>query len=107
MVVLHLVGQSWGLAVSEIVSARDANHHFARILREVETGRQFVVTRNGVPIARIIPERVADGGRRLTQAQEQALQESLAWLRRGWPLGIDRIDRDSLYDETRGERGAR
>ena len=89
--------------MAETVSARDANHHFARILGEVETGKEFVVTRNGVPVARIVPERTPEGYRRLTPAQEEALERSIAWLRRGWPLGIDHLDRDSLYDDGRGK----
>jgi prevent-host-death family protein len=85
----------------ETVTARDANHHFARILSEVEQGKEFVVTRNGNPVARIVPERTAEGERRLTPAQEQALAESIQWLRRGWPLGVDRLDRAALYDQAR------
>jgi prevent-host-death family protein len=91
----------------ETVTARDANHHFARILGEVEAGKEFVVTRNGTPVARIVPERLPDGKRRLTSAQQEALDRSLARLRRGWPLGIDKIDREELYDDARGKRDAK
>lgn len=90
--------------MTETISARDANHHFARILRDVEAGKEFVITRNGTPVARIVPERTPEGYRRLTPAQEQALERSIAWLRRGWPLGIDHFDRNSLYDDARGKR---
>jgi prevent-host-death family protein len=89
--------------MTETVTARDANHHFARILGEVEAGKEFVVTRNGVPVARIVPERLPDGSRRLTAVQQEALERSIARLRRGWPLGIDRIDREELYDDARGK----
>jgi prevent-host-death family protein len=91
----------------ETVTARDANHHFARILGEVEAGKEFVVTRNGTPVARIVPERLPDGKRRLTPAQQEALDRSLARLRRGWPLGIDKIDSEELYDDARGKRDAK
>lgn len=87
--------------MAESISARDANHHFARVLGEVEAGREFVVTRNGVPVARLVPERPRDGSRKLTPAQEVALAESLARLRPGWPLDIGRLDRDALYDDAR------
>jgi len=90
--------------MAETVSARDANHHFARILGEVEAGKEYVVTRNGVPVARIVPERTPEGHHRLTPAQEEALQRSIARLRRGWPLGIDHLDRNSIYDDARGKR---
>ena len=85
----------------DTITAREANHHFARVLRDVEAGKEFVVTRNGVPVARIMPEKTADGRRRLTAEQQQALADSLGALRRGWPLGIDRIDREELYDNAR------
>jgi prevent-host-death family protein len=90
--------------MTETISARDANHHFARILRDVEAGKEFVITRNGTPVARIVPERTPEGYRRLTPAQEEALARSIARLRVGWPLGIDHLDRDSLYDDARGKR---
>ena len=88
--------------MAEIISAREANHHFARVLADVANGKEFVVTRNGVPVARISPEPAADGHRILTPLQEQALSDSLVWLRQGWPLDIGRLDRDSLYDDPRG-----
>jgi prevent-host-death family protein len=93
--------------MTDTVTARDANHHFARILHEVEAGKEFVVTRNGVPVARIVPERLPDGTRRLTPVQQEALERSIARLRRGWPLGIDKVDRDELYDDARGQRDAK
>jgi len=92
------------LAMADIISARDANHHFARILAEVAAGKEFAVTRNGVPVARISPERTAEGRRHLTAKQEQALADSLARLRRGWKLRIRQLDRDSVYDNTRDTR---
>ncbi len=91
--------------MADTISARDANHHFARVLAEVAAGKEYVVTRNGVPVARIIPERPPAGHRQLTKKQEQALADSLAWLRRGWKLGIAQYDRDSLHDDAREKSG--
>ena len=88
--------------MAQTVTARDANHHFSRILKQVEAGKEFVVTRNGTPVARIVPELAQDGTRRLTPEQEKALAESMEWCRRGWPLGIGRLDRNALYDEATG-----
>ncbi len=93
--------------MADIITARDANHHFARVLAEVAAGKEFVVTRNGVPVARISPERAAEGHRQLTARQEQALADSLARLRRGWDLRIKKLDRNSLYDEAREKPGKR
>lgn len=88
--------------MADTISARDANHHFAQVLKQVEAGKEFVVTRNGMPVARIIPERLPDGQRRLTAEQEQALANSMSLLRQGWPLGVETFDRNSVYDEVLG-----
>jgi prevent-host-death family protein len=83
--------------MTETISARDANQNFAKVLRAVEGGAEFVVTRRGVPVARIVSAR-SDGRRTLTRAQEQILARSMRRLRRGWSLGGRRIDRDRLHD---------
>lgn len=96
--------------MAETVTARAANQHFSRLLREVETGKSFVITHRGRPVARLVPEAAPDG-RRLTPEQEQALAESMAWARSlkpvveptGLPAGWPR-DRDELYDEMLRER---
>jgi prevent-host-death family protein len=88
----------------DTITARDANHHFARLLQDVAAGKEFIVTHNGFPVARISPAGVEDAGRRLSPAQERALAESSARLRAGPPLGSKRVDRDELYDDARGAR---
>lgn len=93
--------------MAETISTQDANHDFARLLRDVEAGQEFVITRDGSPVARLVPERESERYRQLTPAQEEALQRSIARLRRGWPLGIERLDRNELYDEVIAERGKR
>lgn len=86
----------------DTITVADVNDRFAEVLAEVEAGKEFVVTREGVPVARIVPERLPDGRRRLTPEQKQALADSIARLRQGWPLGIKRFDRNELYDEILG-----
>ena len=80
------------------VSLRDANQGFARYVREVEAGEEFVITRNGEPVARLVP--VQSATRQLTPKQEAALARILAWSEKGWPIGAGRLDRDALYDEA-------
>jgi prevent-host-death family protein len=87
--------------MSDTITARDANHHFARLVHDVEAGKEVIVTRKGVPVARISPAGVQDTGRRLSPAQERALAESSARLRAGPPLGIKRVERNELYDAAR------
>lgn len=77
------------------ISLRDANQRFAKLVREVESGREFVVTRRGEAVARIVP---AVQRRVLTAEQEAARKRSTARLAKGWPLGLGRIDREKLND---------
>lgn len=81
------------------ISLRDANQGFARCIREVEAGEEFVITRNGAPVARLVPMR-QPGTRKLTLKQEAALARTRARMAEGWPLGGERIDRDELYDRA-------
>lgn len=89
--------------MTETITAREANHHFSRILDEVAGGREYVVTRKGIAVARIVPERSADGRRVLTAEQERLLAESLDWaLNHKVPPDaepMDKFNRDELYDE--------
>lgn len=77
------------------VTLRDANQNFARYVREVESGHELVITRHGVPVAKLIP---AGGRRVLTAEQQAALERTRKRLKKGWPLGIGKLDRDSLYE---------
>jgi prevent-host-death family protein len=80
------------------VSAREANQQFARILRDVEAGAEFLVTRRGRPVARILPA-APPGERQLSPAQEAALERTRRRLEKGWDLGGGTFSRDELYDE--------
>jgi len=84
--------------MQKTVTSREANQQFARILREVEAGAEIVVTRRGVPVARIAPAR-QDGVRRLTPEQEAAVERTRQRLKKGWPLGGAKFDRDEIYDD--------
>ena len=41
--------------MSRIISLREANQAFSRCIREVEAGEEFTITRNGQPVARLVP----------------------------------------------------
>jgi prevent-host-death family protein len=80
--------------MTKSVSLRDANQAFARYVREVEAGEEYVITRNGVPVARLAPI----GDRGLSPAQAAALARTHARMEAGWHLGVEPLDRDSLHD---------
>ena len=77
------------------VTLRDANQQFARCIREVEAGEEFIITRNGRPVARLTP--VAK--RRVLTAQQQAAWERLQEaMEEGWDIGAEPLDRDALHE---------
>ena len=39
--------------MAKTISLRDANQSFARCIREVEAGAEYIITRNGHPVARL------------------------------------------------------
>lgn len=60
--------------MAKTVTLREANQSFSRCIREVEGGEEFIITRNGVPVARLSP--VAHR-RVLTPEQLAALDRTL------------------------------
>jgi prevent-host-death family protein len=77
------------------LTLRDANQTFARCIREVEAGEEFVITRNGTPVARLSPV----GKRRILTADQQAALDRLnAAMDHGWPIGAGPLDRDTLHE---------
>lgn len=81
--------------MSKTLTLREANQSFSRCIREVEAGEEFVITRNGKPVARLSP---AGGRRVLTPEQEQAWQRTKRRMEEGWEIGAGPLDRDALHE---------
>lgn len=81
--------------MARTINLREANQAFARCIREVEAGEEFVITRNGQPVARLLP---VAGRRVLSAEQEAALARTLARMEEGWPIGAGLLDRDALHE---------
>lgn len=77
------------------VSLMTANQEFSRLIREVEHGEGFLITRRGRPIARLVPHTAEKSTDPEWQA---AFRRMMARLEDGAPLGGLRIERDELYD---------
>ena len=77
------------------VTLREVNRNFAKCIRDVESGQELIITRRGVPVAKLSP-----AGRRrvLTPEQEAALERTRKRLEKGWPLGAWKISRDEIHD---------
>ena len=81
--------------MTNTISLREANQRFARCIREVEAGAEYVITRNGRPVARLVP---IGGQRTLTAAQDAALARTLCRMTKGWPIGAGPLDRAALHE---------
>jgi prevent-host-death family protein len=81
--------------MSKIVTLREANQSFARCIRAVEAGEEFFITRNGTPVARLVP---ASRRRIPTDRQLAALERLREIAREGWPIGAGPLDRDALHE---------
>jgi len=82
--------------MTKTITLREANQGFARCVREVESGEEYVITRNGVPVARLVP--AVTGRRSLSPAQEAALVRTRARMANGWPIGAGPLERDKLHE---------
>jgi prevent-host-death family protein len=81
--------------MTKIITLREANQTFARCVRAVESGEEFVITRNGEAVAKLVPI----GGRRvLTSAQQAARVRARRRMEQGWPIGAGPLDRDALHE---------
>ena len=81
--------------MTKTIDLRKANQAFARCIREVEAGEDYVIIRNGKPVARLVP--VAER-RILTPEQEAARARTRARMEKGWPIGAGPLDRDALHE---------
>ncbi len=55
------------------IPQRELRNDSSRILREVQEGKEFVITVRGKPVARIVPERPAHRGPRTLVPRDEAL----------------------------------
>jgi prevent-host-death family protein len=81
--------------MSKTVTLREANQSFARCVREIEAGEEIVITRNGKPVARLMP---VSGQRVLTPRQAAAWRRLRAAMEEGLPIGAGPLDRDALHE---------
>jgi prevent-host-death family protein len=81
---------------STTITLREANQGFAEMIRAVESGQEFVITRRGQAVARVVP---MSHRRVLTAAQEAALERTRARMAHGYrSASPEPFDRDALHD---------
>ena len=78
-----------------IVSLMKANQEFSKLVKEVERGEGFLITRRGRPIAKLVPhtaDKTTDS--RWTAAYRRMMER----LNEGASLGGLKADREDIYD---------
>lgn len=78
-----------------IVSLMKANQEFSKLVKEVERGEGFLITRRGRPIAKLVPhteDKTTDS--RWTAAYRRMMER----LNEGASLGGLKVDREDIYD---------
>lgn len=95
-----------GIPMQQQISLREVNQHLSQYIHAVEEGAEYVITRRGKPVARIVPLDDTEELRILTPKQEAALERIKQRLEKGYFLGIGKIDREAIYLE-RWERNGR
>ena len=81
------------------IGAREANRSFSKILKEAENGKSITITRNGKPVARLIPEPpVVDLRPKSEKERKEAHARLMALLDKGLPLGGRKFTRDEMNE---------
>ncbi len=83
------------------VTLREASEDLPALIERVERGEEVVITRDGRPVARLVPEAAPErtGRRKRTPEQEQALAESIALAMKPRQRASWKFDRNELYDD--------
>lgn len=79
------------------ISQRELRNDNAEVIRGVEAGESYVVTRRGVPVARLLPLSEATDLRCDRPAKRRPTYSSQARIRSNQPT-------DALLDDLRGDR---
>ena len=77
------------------ISLMTANQEFSKLIRQVERGESFLITRRGRPVARLIPQRT---DKTADPEWAAAYRRMTARLAKGASLGGLRVQRQELYD---------
>ena len=102
----HVALMCYACAVEAKISQRELRNDSGAIMRRVEEGECFTVTRNGVPVADLVPHDRAEAGRR---RRFVPVGELAAGLRRlpNWDVerfGAELRQLDAAVDDGEAER---
>ncbi len=81
------------------VGAREANRSFSKLLKEAEGGNAVTITRNGRPVARLVPIAVPPRSHSMSEKQrKKAREDFIALLEKGLNLGGKGFTRNEMHE---------
>ena len=81
------------------IGAREANRSFSKILKEAENGKSITITRNGKPVALLVPAPIPAPVESMSEEdRKKAHKELMDLLEKGLPLGGRRYTRDEMNE---------
>lgn len=81
------------------VGAREANRSFSKILKEAENGKTITITRNGKPVARLVPAPIPAPVESMTEEErKEAHKRLMGLLNKGYNLGGRGFTRDEMHE---------
>jgi prevent-host-death family protein len=85
--------------MNKVLTLRDANQQFSSLVRAAEAGQEFLITRRGKAVARLIPAVDTQSGRGLSSEQAAALGRLRKRIGAGFDLSaLHPVDRDRLHE---------
>ena len=77
------------------VSLMTANKNFSKLIKQVERGEKFVITRRGLPVAKLMPYQL---DKKADPDWVCAYERMMAHMDEGVSLAGLRVKRDEFYD---------
>ena len=79
------------------ISLREANQHLSQYIEQVNAGQEIIITKRGLPIARLLPFDQPKV-KHLTTDQKRALERLMNNMEQGYHLGGEPFDRDRAHE---------
>ena len=80
--------------MKQLINIREANQHLSRYIDAVQLGDEIIITRRGLPVAKLI---AFSKPPRLNDRQKAARRRSLARMRKGYSLGGHMPKREDIH----------
>ncbi len=81
--------------MQQIVNLREVNQNLSKFISSLHEGDEIVITKRGKAVAKLVS---ITEKKKLSSAQEEALQRILNLKQKGYHLGGDGVNRDELYE---------